>query len=317
MSLSIAEIIAVSKERAADLRRVANSEWGVLGDAVRGFVPISKEWHEAVSIPFCIAPRDMATDKSAARVASLKALTGRIIEVADDIIRVIQAGSAKSALALWRTLAEAKNNALLIALDGSGTAGFLWFHLGVIDGPKSDPTSKELAWAAEQAKEYLTDAGYNFKKRNSWAIGIDGKIYANALRRSEYISRHRKLPYEIPRERYERLAAAEQAMIRKSNAVAHSTLFRGTVDAPIPVILLAAICRPDGGDACLQSGGERPAGMAAISNRRGTVHHIPVREPRSWYLEHRGSGMAAIANGESCRRQSNHEFLFQEIVLRV
>lgn len=246
MSLSIAEIIAVSKERDTELRRVVDSEWGVLVDAVRGFVHTAGEWHQAVSIPFSEAARAMATDKSAARVTSLSALTGRTIEVADDIVRVVQGGSAKSAFALWRTLAEAKNNALLIDLDVSGEAGFLWLHLGVIEGPKSDPTNKELAWAAEQSKKYLADAGveYNGRKRDPWAIGIDGKIHANALSRSEYVARHRKLPYGIPRERYTEVAIAEQAMIRKSNAVAHPTLFRGKVDVPLPVIMLAAIIDP-------------------------------------------------------------------------
>ena len=246
MYLSLEEIIAVSKEREVELRRVADSEWGVLCDAVRGFVHISRDWYEAVSTPFNIDPREMATRASAARVTSLRALTGRTIEVADEIVRVVQAGSAKSALALWRTLAEAKNNALLIDLDVSGEAGFLWLHLGVIEGTKSDPTNKELAQSAEQSKEFLADAGfeYNSRKRDPWAIGIDRKIYANALSRSEYIARHRKLPPEIPRERYAMLAAEEQAMIRKSNAVAHPTLFRGTVDAPLPVIMLAAIIDP-------------------------------------------------------------------------
>ena len=244
MYLSIAEIIAVSKERETELRRVADSDWGVLGDAVRGFVHTAGEWHQAVRIPFSEAARDMATDKSAARVVSLSALTGRTIEVADDIVRVVQAGSSKSAFALWRTLAEAKNNALLIDLDVSGTAGFLWLHLGVIEGPKSDPTNKELAWAAEQSKKYLADAGYDFRKRNSWARDIDDNIYANALDRSKYVARHRKLPYGIPRERYTELAIAEQAMIRKSNAVAHPTLFRGTVDVPLPMIMLRAIIDP-------------------------------------------------------------------------
>ena len=246
MSLSIAEIIAASKERETELRRVIDSEWGVLGDAVMGFLHISRDWYVAVSIPFSEAARAVATDKSAARVASLSALTGRTIEVAVDIVRAVQTGSTKSAFALWRTLAEAKNNALLIYLDVSGEAGFLWLHLGFIEGAKSDPTNKELAGAAEQSKKYLADAGYeyNSRKRDPWAIGIDGKIHANALDRSEYVARHRKLPHGIPRERYTELAIAEQAMIRKSNAVAHPTLVRGTVDVPLPMIMLAAIIDP-------------------------------------------------------------------------
>ena len=246
MSLSIAEIIAVSKEQETELRRVADSEWGVLGDAVRGFLHISRDWYVAVSIPFSEAARDMATDKSAARVASLSALTSRTIEVADDIVRVVQAGSAKSAFALWRTLTEAKNNARFINLDVSGEAGFLWLHHGVIEGPKSVPTNKELARAAEQAKKYLADDGFEYKsgKKDPWAKDINGKPYTDAPSRSWYIARHRKLPPGIPRERYMEIAIAEQAMIRKSNAVVHPTLFRGKVDVPLPAIMLAAISDP-------------------------------------------------------------------------
>lgn len=246
MYQSIEEIIAVSKEREAELRRVADSELGILCDAVRGFIHTSGKWHRAVSVPFSIAPGAMATDKSAARVASLQSLTARTIEVADDIVRVVQAGSPKSALALWRTLAEAKNNALLIDLEASGMAGFLWLHHEVIHGPKSDPTNKELARAAEQSKKYLAAAGfkYNSRQRDPWAIGVDGEIYNNALRRSEYITRHRYLPSEIPLERYEALAAAEREMIRKSNAVAHPTLFRGSVRVSLWAIMLAAIIDP-------------------------------------------------------------------------
>lgn len=248
MYLSVEEIISDSKkELETGLRLVADSDLGKLCDAINGFVHTAVEWKKAANQAFGEELFDeVATNKFAARAASLSVLTNATIEIASDIVRSVQAGSSKSAFALWRALAEAKNNALLIDLDVSGTAGFLWLHYGVINGAKADPRNEDLKWAAEAAKNYLLTAGFRYdgKSRDPWAKGIDGKTYGNALLRSEYIARYRKLPAEIPREHLEMLSAAEQEMIRMSNAVAHPILFRGTINVPLPAIILASIIDP-------------------------------------------------------------------------
>ena len=248
MYLSVEEIISASKkEQETGLRLVADSGLGKLCDAINGFVHTAVEWKKAVNHAFGNDLfDDVATNKLAARVASLSVLTNATIEIACDIVRSVQAGSPRSAFVLWRALAEAKNNALLIDLDVLGTAGFLWLHYGVINASKADPRNEEMKWAAEAAKKYLLTAGlpYDGKSRDPWAKGIDGKTHRNALLRSEYVARYRKLPPEITREHLEMLAAAEQEMIRKSNAVVHPTLSRGTIDVPLPVIMVASIIDP-------------------------------------------------------------------------
>ena len=246
MSETIEEIIIEAKEREGLLRETAEGSVGHLCDRIRGFIDVSARWKTAADEVFDITSREPATNKFAARASSLSILTNRTLEIGDEIARVIQAGARRSALANWRALAEAKNNALLIDIDISGTAGFLWQHYGVIENAKIHKDDEVAQRSAEISKKCLAEAGFesSTRKREHWAKGIDGTPRTDAVARSKYVAKNRNLPPQLDRQTIEMLSEKEQQMIRESNAVVHPTLSRNAVDISFPWIMLASIVDP-------------------------------------------------------------------------
>ena len=195
-------------------------------DALRGFLEIAGEWKTAADEAFNLNVADSRKDFFKARSLSLNVLTARTLSVARDVPRVLLSGASIPTVLTWRHVSEAKNIALLIDLDIAGKAGFLWLHYKAIEQAKVDPTSKESQSVKDLSKRVLTEAGlpYDRKAKDPWAIGIDGKIKDNAIKRSEYIWEYRKFPPEVGEGKRSYLADAEQKMIRLSNAFAHPTL---------------------------------------------------------------------------------------------
>ena len=246
MYRSVEAIIAESKRRETKLHAAAEEIVGSPCDSIRGFIDISTEWKLAVDAALNIEADQSGTDKSVARVASLSILTNRTLEAAGDIVRVIRAGSTKPALTGWRALTEAKNNALLIYLDESGRAGFLWTHHGIIKNGQLNSEDEMALGAARMSRQFLESAGekYDRKDENAWAVAIDGKIHRDAVSRSRYVAKHSPFMFGATQDERDMLAEAEQRMIRESNAVVHPTLGKSFVDVPVPAILLATIIEP-------------------------------------------------------------------------
>lgn len=246
MNEKIEEIILEARERESLLRAAAEEKVGTLCNSIRGFIEVSGRWKAAVDEVLNIDSRESATNQFAARAVSLSVLTNRTLEISDEIVRVLHAGSRRSALANWRALAEAKNHALLIDVDVSGTAGFLWLHYGIIEKSRIHKEDEGAQRNAEISKRCLGEAGFEYsaKKREHWAKGTDGKPRTDAVARSEYVAKHRKLPPRVDRQNIELLARKEQNMIREANAVVHPTFSRNTVNVSPTWIMLAAIIDP-------------------------------------------------------------------------
>ena len=240
------EIIAESKIKEAELRKAARDSIGNCCDALRGFIDTAAEWKDAADRAFDLDIPKSREDPFIARALSLSILTNRTLEISNEIVRVVQAGSRRSALASWRALAEAKNNALLIDLDVSGTAGFLWQHYGVIENARIHKGDEAARRNAEISEKCLAEAGckYKHQQREHWAKGVDGKPLTNAVARSRYVANNRKLPPQVDKRTIQMLAQKEQEMIREANFVVHPTFSRHTVDVSLPWIMLSAIIEP-------------------------------------------------------------------------
>ena len=186
MYRTVDQIISASKAQEAEMREVVEGSIGDFCDALRGFIDTAIEWKVAADKAFDIDIDRSTSDLSTARSVSLSILTNRTMETARDIARLLQTGATIPAMVSWRILSETKNIALLIDLDVSGTAGFLWLHYGVIEQAKMMGQDRAMLNAIARGKQLLLDAGfkYDIRKRDPWALGIDGKTHANAVERA-------------------------------------------------------------------------------------------------------------------------------------
>ncbi len=248
MYKSIAEVIAESKEKDANNRAELEPLIGDYCNALRAFVDTALEWQGAADEAFALDLDQIVSDWLVTRVISLQLLTTKALETARDIAGLLQIGATTPALVSWRTLSETKNAASIISLDVSGKAGFLWFHYGFINRAKfleNDGTARE---AVDIAKSILAEAGFKYdsSKRNSWALGLDGKTYSNAVDRCGYVWKNRPYPIEVDEEIRSFLETAEVDMIRQSNAVAHPTMDRSALNYDPHPLMIASLLEPMG-----------------------------------------------------------------------
>ena len=243
---TVEEAIAATKDEYAKQREESEALLGNYCDALLGFIKTSSRWKAAIDQAFSINVDDANTDPFTARALSLSILTTRILNTALDISGLLRIGAMIPAIVSWRIMSEAKNAALLIDLDPTGSAGFLWLHHGVIEQAKmmgDDPTTLN---AISQGKEILAQAGFKYDSRKGvpWALGIDGKTHSNAVDRCKYVWKHRKFPMEVDQQTLSMLESAEIQMIRQSNTVAHPTLYHSSVDFSPQILIVTACLEP-------------------------------------------------------------------------
>lgn len=225
MDKTIQDIIASAKQK--DINQRANMEEaiGEVSDALRGFIDISLEWKTQLDNIVKLDPDWARRSHFAARAISLGVLTNKILVTASEIPKVLMSGALTSTVVDWRCVVEAKNIAIMIDLDVVGPMGFLWLNYGMIEQAKVDGGGKDSQRIAEQAKQILREAGFEYdgRSREPWAK-IGEKRYSNSIARSEYVWRFRKFPPEVSTQLRDEMATAEQRMIRASNMFAHPTL---------------------------------------------------------------------------------------------
>ena len=246
MDSTVEEIISAAKAEHTQQQREIEAIFGKCCDDLRGFIETARGWKNIADEAFSIDIEASSTHLFTARSLSLSILTSKILETALDIAGLLQTGMAIPAMVSWRIMSEAKNTALLIDLDIRGQAGFLWLHHGVIEQAKMMRNDQTTLNAIEQGKRILARAGfaYDSKKRDPWALGIDGKIHSNAVDRCRYVWTHRKFPLGVDQNTLSLLESAEIEMIKQSNAVAHATLNRSMMDFNPHLLLLTAFLDP-------------------------------------------------------------------------
>ena len=178
---------------------------------------------------------------------SLSLLTKKILDAAFEVPKTFLSGALTATLVNWRYMVEARNIAMMIDLDVVGPTGFLWLHHGMIEMAKIGAAEKDSKKFAEQAKEILASAGFEYdpRARDPWSVGIDGKRYSNSIDRSKYIWQHRKFPSDFTEKERSYFAAAEHQMIRESGNLLHPTLTpRDVIAGKLPVMMMSTTLDP-------------------------------------------------------------------------
>ena len=247
MYRTIEEIMAAAKQEEIEERAKTEASVGGVCDALRGFVDISMEWKRAADEALKIKIEDVRDDPFTARAVSLSILTKNILLSAWEMPKALLSGAAISTAASWRYITETKNIAMLIDLDVDGTAGFQWLHHKVIEQDKGSRPGDDFWGFAEQAKEFLNNAGLGYQKdeRDPWSVGVEGKKYGNSVDRSGYVWNNRKFPPEVSEQFRSSMFQAEQSMIRIANGLAHPTLMPPEkLKNKVPAMMLTAVNDP-------------------------------------------------------------------------